>query len=247
MQATLRFLGTGDAFGSGGRFQTCFLLRVDGLACLIDCGASAPLALRRENIRQPDVTHVVVSHLHGDHIGGIPFLLLDAAYADERTSPLTIAGPPGLADTVTRLLDLLYPGSARKVLSRVPHRFLELSPRAETDLNGVRVQAIPVQHGSDIVAFGLRVGVDGSVVAYSGDTEWTPALPELSRDADLFICECVSWDVPVPSHLTHAQLAAHAAEFGARRMVLTHLGPEMLRHSHEARWTCAADGMSVTL
>lgn len=247
MQATLRFLGTGDAFGSGGRFQTCFLLRVAGVTCLIDCGASAPLALRRDGVRQPEVTHIVVSHLHGDHIGGIPFLLLDAAYAEPRTTLLTIAGPPGIGTTVTQLLELLYPGSATKVLSLVPHRFLELSPRQEADLDGVRVTAVPVQHGPELVAFGLRVGVNGTMVAYSGDTEWTPALVEVARDADLFICECFSWEEPIPTHLTHTELAAHAPEIAARRMVLTHLGPEMLRHSHEARWTCAVDGMSVTL
>jgi ribonuclease BN (tRNA processing enzyme) len=247
MRPTVRFLGTGDAFGSGGRFQTCFLLSAGDVACLIDCGASAPLALRREAVRQPDVSHILVTHLHGDHMGGIPFLLLDAAYAEARTEPLVIAGPPGIAETVTGLFDLLYPGTAAKALPSVPHRFVELTPREEVALGDLRVTAIPVQHGTDLVAFGLRVTLNGTTVAYSGDTEWTPALAELARDADLFVCECNSWDRPVPSHLTHAELTRHASEITARRMVLTHMGREMLRHTHEARWTCAADGMSITL
>jgi ribonuclease BN (tRNA processing enzyme) len=247
MRPTVRFLGTGDAFGHGGRFHACLLLRAGEVACLIDCGASAPLALRRESIGQSDVSHILVSHLHGDHIGGIPFLLLDAAYAEARTSPLVIAGPPGIAATITGLLDLLYPGTVARALPRVPHQFVELPAREETALDGLRVTAIPVEHGTDIAAFGLRVTLDGTTVAYSGDTAWTPAIPELARGADLFVCECNGWEESVPSHLTHAELVRHASEITARRMVLTHMGPEMLRHTHEARWTCAADGMSITL
>jgi ribonuclease BN (tRNA processing enzyme) len=247
MRPTVRFLGTGNAFGHGGRFQTCFLLRATGATCLIDCGASAPLALRRDGVRQPEVSHILVSHLHGDHMGGVPFLLLDAAYADARSEALVIAGPPGIGETVTRLLDLLYPGTVAKALHRVPHRFVELAPDREIDLGGLRVRALPVRHGSDLVALGVRVSADGATVAYSGDTEWTPALLDLARDADLFVCECNSWEEPVPAHLTHAELVRHAHEITARRMVLTHLGPDMLAHAHEARWTCVADGMAITL
>ena len=94
-ELTLEFIGCGDAFSSGGRVQTCFLVRGAGAPFLIDCGASAPLALQRREIDLSAIGVVLVSHLHGDHFGGLPFLLLDAAYNRPRSTPLVMAGPPG--------------------------------------------------------------------------------------------------------------------------------------------------------
>lgn len=91
----LRFLGSGDAFGSGGRFQTCLLLdgAGDGLV-LIDCGASSLIAMRRAGVDPSAVGWVLLTHLHGDHFGGLPFLVLDGQFS-RRTRPLVVAGPPG--------------------------------------------------------------------------------------------------------------------------------------------------------
>ena len=91
----LQFLGSGDAFGSGGRFNTCFhLTRAQGGNVLIDCGASSMVAIRKWGVDPNGISTVLVSHLHGDHFGGLPFFLLDAQLISRRTTPLALAGPP---------------------------------------------------------------------------------------------------------------------------------------------------------
>ena len=92
----VQFVGSGDAFGSGGRFQTCIALRARGDLFLVDFGASSLIAMQQLGIDPNDVSKILITHLHGDHFGGLPFLLLHAQHVSKRTAPLTIAGPPGL-------------------------------------------------------------------------------------------------------------------------------------------------------
>jgi ribonuclease BN (tRNA processing enzyme) len=242
---TLEFIGCGDAFASGGRFHTCLLARGSGPPFLIDCGASAPVALQRRGVDPSAICLVIVSHLHGDHVGGLPFLLLDAAYNRPRSEPLVVAGPPGIEAGVLDALDVLYPGTRDAVSARVPVRFVELENSRELAIGGVRVTALGVEHSRETPCLGIRVELDRKVIAYSGDTQWTPALVDLARGADLFVCECTGFQEPVPAHLSHAELAAHASEFGGVRMVLTHLGPHMLAHAADAQWPCADDGLVI--
>ena len=91
----LTIVGSGDAFGSGGRFNTCFLLETSKAKLLVDCGASSLVALKALGIDPNGIDGIVLSHLHGDHFGAIPFLLLDAQFLADRDRPLLIAGPPG--------------------------------------------------------------------------------------------------------------------------------------------------------
>lgn len=247
MSLSLEFLGCGDAFATGGRFHTCQLVRGNAATVLVDCGASAPVALQQRGLPQSAITHVLVTHLHGDHFGGIPFLLLDAAFNHPRATPLIIAGPPSVASRVLDTLDLLYPGVRARVESDVPVRFVELDERVPCDLGQLTVNAFAVRHYSGAPSYALRVSIDGRTIAYSGDTEWTPTLADVARDADLFVCECFGWDASTPSHLDHALLVSHAGELLCRRLVLTHFGPAMLEHQSEARWDCAYDGMVVEL
>ena len=88
----LRFVGCGDAFGSGGRNNTCFHVSGERINFLIDCGASSLPALKRQNVARDEVKLILITHFHGDHFGGLPFLLLDAQFT-RRARPLVIAGP----------------------------------------------------------------------------------------------------------------------------------------------------------
>src|SRR4029434_8411840 len=108
----VRFLGSGDAFGSGGRLQTCILMESGMFSCLIDCGASSLIALKRAAVDPNDIDTILVTHLHGDHFGGIPFLLLDGQFS-RRWRRLLIVAPPGLTDRVIQAMEVLFPGSSR--------------------------------------------------------------------------------------------------------------------------------------
>lgn len=117
MALTVQFVGAGDAFGSGGRFQTCIALRADAGYTLLDRGATSLTALKRQRIDPGTVDAVFLTHLHGDHFGGVPFLVLDGQF-NRRERPLTIIGPPGTTARVPRAMEVFFPGS-----SAAPRRF----------------------------------------------------------------------------------------------------------------------------
>ena len=108
----VRFVGSGDAFGSGGRWQTCIHVSGEGQVLLVDCGATSLTALKAQGLDPNEVGAVAVTHLHGDHFGGLPFLILDGQFSG-RTAPLRVAGPPGTGARLAEALETLFPGSSQ--------------------------------------------------------------------------------------------------------------------------------------
>jgi ribonuclease BN (tRNA processing enzyme) len=242
---TVQFLGTGDAFGSGGRFQTCILVRSQTGAFLIDCGASSLIAMKRFGVDPAEVRAILLTHLHGDHFGGIPYFVLDAQFA-HRTQPLIIAGPPGLKNRIRDAMEVLFPGSAQ-VQQRFAITYAELPLGASTDRGIASVVPYEVRHESGAPAHALRVTSAGKVVAYSGDTEWTDSLLEAGSDADLFICEAYFFEKKVRYHLNYLTLAEHRSQLRCRRLVLTHMSADMLQHLAEIGAEHAEDGNELVI
>ena len=241
----LRFLGSGDAFGSGGRFQTCMHLSGAGGAVLIDCGASSLIAMKRDGVDPGDVDVVLLTHLHGDHFGGVPFLILDAQFS-RRARPLLIAGPPGVRARVEATMEALFPGSTA-VQRKFEVEFIELAERRTARVGSATVTAFPVVHASGAPPYALRVDYGGRIIAYSGDTEWAESLIEAARGADLFVCEAYTFDRQVKFHLDYKTIEAQAERLGARRIILTHMGRDMLAREADARSERAHDGLVVML
>ncbi len=242
---TVQFVGSGDAFGSGGRFQACISVRWDTAHLLLDCGATSLVAMKRLGLAPESVDAVVVTHLHGDHFGGIPFLVLDQQFA-RRERPLLVAGPPGVRQRVLEAMEVLFPGSSR-IDRRFELRFMELVSRTPTAVGSSTVIAYEVDHASGAPAYGLRLDCAGAQIAYSGDTQWTDTLVELAEGADLFICEAYTFDKPIRYHLSFATLAEQRARLGCRRLVLTHPSAELLAHKGELDADLADDGLALTL
>jgi ribonuclease BN (tRNA processing enzyme) len=241
----VRFLGSGDAFGSGGRFQTCIHLESDVRQLLVDCGASSLVAMRRFGVDPLAIDAVILSHLHGDHFGGVPFLLLDAQFK-RRTRPLVVAGPPGVERRVREAMEALFPGSSG-VARRYETRFVELTDRATVDLGPATVTAYEVVHASGAPPFAVRVALDGKAVTYSGDTEWTESLVEAARGADLFVVEAYVVDKPIKYHLDLATLRRHRARLDCRRLVVTHMSDDVLGRLAEVGLETASDGLELDL
>jgi ribonuclease BN (tRNA processing enzyme) len=245
-QVSVRVLGCGDAFGSGGRFQTCFMVSSEGGCCLIDCGATTMVAMRRFGVEPGSIDTVFISHLHGDHFAGLPFLLLQQQFVGRRERPLTIAGPPGTRLRLLAALDVMFPGSAGMEWS-FALRFAELIAGRTEQLGPFAITPFPVVHPSGAPSFAFRLVVAGRVLAYSGDTEWTDTLIEAGRDADLLISECYSFDATPKFHLDYKTLQSRIRKLEPKRILLTHMSEEMLAKLDEVTIDAAEDGQLLEL
>jgi ribonuclease BN (tRNA processing enzyme) len=241
---TVTFAGSGDAFGSGGRYQACIHLRAaDRPPVLLDCGATSLSALKTLRLDPAEISTVFISHLHGDHFGGLPFLILDGQFAG-RVGPLTVAGPPGTAARLHQAMEVMFPGSAG-VDRRFRVEVVELTPGEPATVAGVTVGSWEVAHPSGAPSLALRLGIGGVSIAYTGDTAWTDALTEAAAGADLLIAEAYYFDKAVPHHLRHADLAEHRGELTSRRIVLTHLSADMLARQGDLGFEAAYDGLTI--
>jgi ribonuclease BN (tRNA processing enzyme) len=239
----LRFLGCGDAFAAGGRFQTSFHLDGGEEPLLIDCGATTLVALKRERIDPASIGWIALSHLHGDHFGGLPWLILDGQFA-KRSRPLVIAGPTGTEERFSQMFEALYPG-ASDAERPFDVSVVELTEREPYELGPALITTFGVLHTPRTEPHALRLEYGGKVIVYSGDTEWTDTLLEAADGADLFVCECQEYARQVPGHLDYQTLEEKRGQLRCRQLVLTHLGPEMLARANELGAEAAEDGMVI--
>jgi ribonuclease BN (tRNA processing enzyme) len=241
----LQFVGSGDAFGSGGRFHTCFHAVGGETNFLIDCGASSLIAMKRLGIDRNAIDLILLTHFHADHCGGVPFFMLDAQLVARRTRPLTIAGPPPLKAWFPQLMDTAFAGSSRSAKT-FDMTLVELAPDTGWRFNSIEIRPAPVRHGEPATScYGYRIALDGKVLAYSGDTEWTDSLIALGRDADLFVSEACVYDKPVPMHLSYRQLVEKLPLIRPKRLIITHMGEDMLGRRAAIAHETAADGLTV--
>jgi ribonuclease BN (tRNA processing enzyme) len=211
---------------------------------LIDCGASSLVALRARGLDPNLIDGVILSHLHGDHVGGLPFLLIEAQHLSRRRRPILVAGPPGTRARLDAALEVLFPGSAATKW-RFSWEVVEIEPGNAHDLLGHRVVAAEVLHPSGAPSTAVRLSDGNVTLAYSGDTEWTDALLPIADGADLFIVECSGYAGRIPYHLTWEILKSRLPDLRARRIMITHMNPEVFAHLDEIKAAgvlVAADG-----
>lgn len=239
-------LGSGDAFGSGGRKFSAFVLSSGGNHVLLDCGPSALPALKAAGMNPSDLRVILISHCHGDHFGGLPYFFIDYQFVSERREPLLIVGPTGIRSRCEDLVLATYPDILKGHRWRFQVEYRELEPGDSLLEGDLHVRAFRMEHGS-VPARGYRVGWKGAVVGYTGDTKWTDQIAELSKGCDLLLCECFFFDQDHHSHVRYADLLEHRHELTAKRMVLFHPGPEMLARLAEVEIQVATDGMVMDI
>ena len=242
----VRFLGSGDAFGSGGRLQTCIHVESSSRRFLIDCGASSMVGMRANGVEPDAIDAVILTHFHGDHCAGVAFLLLHAALVSRRTRPLVITGPIGTERHVNRLLEVLFPGSA-PLKPRFQLDYVELEHRLAAEFCGIAVTSWPALHVPETMPSIVRVTHAGRSLVYTGDTGWTEDIVEACDGADLLIAECYLDQTPTRTHLTHGLLKANLQRLNVAAMVLTHASDEILgKHELDDLDTALAfDGMTI--
>ncbi|NVN99494.1 MAG: MBL fold metallo-hydrolase [Geobacteraceae bacterium] len=243
----LQFVGSGDAFGHGNRFNTCFYLSTSGGGSLIDCGATSLIALKKQEIDPRSIETILITHFHADHFGGIPFLMLDAQFS-KREAPLTIVGPPGLKDAFIAVMETAFPGSS-SVRQKFSLNILELAPRELLAIGRLQLIPYPVNHGSPdgLNFYAYRISAENRVVTYTGDTEWTDELIEAGRDADLLIAEAYFFEKKIRGHLDLATLIEHLGLIQPKRLILTHMGRDMLERLPNLSFETAYDGKVVEI
>lgn len=245
----LTIIGSSDAFGSGGKLQTCFHVASDSGQFLIDCGATSLIGLERQGIDPNGISTIFISHLHGDHFAGLVWWLIHAVHLVKRTNPLTVVGPAGIEERFGAAAEALFPGSTA-VERRFDLIFRTYQDFVPLEAGGALVTPFVVSHPSGATSYALRFEVDGKIVSFSGDTEWVETLIGAAEGADLFICECFAFESAARYHLNWRTIEANLERLGAKAVLLTHLGPEALANRGSIRHpavSIAEDGLQLEI
>lgn len=144
-------LGTGGMMPLPYRWLTALMIRFNGSQLLIDCGEGTQIAMKEKGWSFKPIDVICFTHYHGDHISGLPGLLLTMGNAD-RTEPLTLIGPKGLERVVNSL---------RVIAPELPFelKFIEITePEQSFELNGYRLTAFRVRH--NVICYGYTIKID---------------------------------------------------------------------------------------
>ena len=214
----LFILGSGNAFAKG-RYWSSFLLNG---RYLFDASPVVAPHLKMAGISPNAIDTIFISHFHADHFFGLPFLLLDYALGDPRSTDLTIVGPPGIEERLGTLTDAGFPNLLEKADYRLT--FIEAEDRLEGETAGLKFVARSVSHVESLEAFGYRVETGGRTLAYSGDTMICDAVVELADGADVFVVECSCWDDDCGPHMSPDDVRELRRRLGPKpQFLLTHL------------------------
>lgn len=241
----LTVLGCGDAFGNGGRNNTSFLLSESNEKVLLDCGASTLIRLKHEGVDLEEISTIIISHFHGDHYGGIPFILISSMFEQPRKNPLTIIGPKGIEERVYELQEAMYSGSSEK-FSSLDLSFLEYEQGKTLEIGDKVIKAWEVEHSPPSNPHGIRLEWQGKKIAFSGDTSWSDHLISLVDGTDLFICECNFLDKISYGHLCYEEIIEKKNMFNTKQLWLTHMADEVIE-SKDMKLNRLSDGLKITI
>jgi ribonuclease BN (tRNA processing enzyme) len=226
MQLTV--IGSGTAAPERDRVCSGFLLETHGVRALLDCGGGVVHNMARLAVAWGTLTHLVLTHFHNDHIGDVPLLFFAWKHGmrPARSEPLTVIGPRGTKKLIERMARLFgdhldEPG--------FPVTYEEMKPGEELRLDDVvRVRAARSRHTDTSLAY--RFEVDGRSFCYTGDTGFSQDLAIFAQATDALLIECaVPDDEEMETHLTPSQVAAMARIALPKRLLVTHVYPQLDR------------------
>jgi ribonuclease BN (tRNA processing enzyme) len=245
----LTFVGSGDAVGSGARNQTCLHLRSEEAVFLIDCGPPSLVGLKQLGLPTNQLDGLLITHNHGDHFGGVPFLLLDQQ-EQKRKRPFWIMGAEHVLESVRQWNKLAYASLFDNLSFELRYITIESEPKSIPG-TGIMVYPFAMNHQKQL-CLGYQIHLpEEKIVAYTGDTAWTDNLELLARDTDLFICECSYFAPPEDNikHLSYSELKEKRERIKTRHLILTHMSADMLQRvaNGQVEFDTAYDGLTVDL
>lgn len=219
---SILFLGTSDAYHSGGRASTSYVIEKGSDRILVDCGPTTPYRLRQEGLNPWDLRTLLLTHFHGDHTFGLPFLLLHGMGKPRAAA----AGPDGLQETISSHMGLAYGGIAKRFAGTWEPTVQTIAPGAPAAPlagSGATVEAVSLPHRAESLGYRLR-WPDGTVVAITGDTGWTDDLLTLARGATALIAECTTLQRGFPVHVSWEEWKPRLPEIEAETIFFVHRG-----------------------
>jgi ribonuclease BN (tRNA processing enzyme) len=239
-------LGSGNAFSDGGRNHSAYLIKSPRGSLLLDCGPTTLASMKRHNLSTEPINQVLISHLHGDHTAGLPFFFLEYIHIEPRSRPLVIAGPKGTEENIRSLYQAMYPDACDEPL---PYHlvFFEAIPSYPLWFGDIEILPFQAPHQKQPISLGFVLRVDGRKIVYTGDSGWTEDFVKYTQGADLFICECSFFETRLSTHLDYPQIMENLSRIKAKRIVLTHLGQEVLSRRNEIELELASDGQTIIL
>ena len=247
----IQLLGTGTAFHTDGRGSQSILIRGDdGPPFLVDLGPTAPAALARFGVATAPLERLFVTHLHGDHTAGWPFLALNLGFLDRRERPFHLVGPDGVRDCLEGLMQLCYQDIVEDGKLGFEMRYQELAVQPATKLESgpVRFDVVPMEHHPTSIGYRFHLG--RRTVAVSGDTRWCAGLEELAAGSDLLILECTGIGRQPAPHVSLEELREKGDRLGGCDIVLIHLTDAVatdLAADPLPRVTAGYDGLTLPL
>lgn len=228
--------------------HTCMEIRHNQSHFLVDCGAGSFSALMREQETLPGLDGMLLTHFHGDHMGGISYILMYYLFVRRLEKPFEIWTPKGGKGVIKNLSESLYPGLGLNLVSQENLSFHEFEDLPNFEAFGVQIKPEKVIHAPNSRPHGFRIDLGAHTLAFSGDTEWTDNLIELSAESDLFVCECNNDKTQKPGHIHHDLLVEKATFLSSKKVILNHLGPDMLlKDSKDSPFEFSYDGLKIDL
>lgn len=217
----LRFIGTGNAFAPGGSCWNGFVL--EG-RYLFEAPPQALQSLNAMGVDANDLDAVILSHHHGDHFLGLPFLFLQWK-ALNRTRPVRIIGPENTRKLAVEIGEHVYPWLFE---TDFEVEWEEVTHGRRSTVGALSLTSIGVKHDRRLSgSLGFEIGLAGRRIGYTGDSAMCDAVLDLARGSQVLISECASVDEDIPTHMNlrdDIPLVREAMQSDAR-LILTHLGP----------------------
>lgn len=229
MSHTLTVLGAGAALNSAFE-KSCVVL---DRQIMIDAGSDPVPKMSRLGLHHEEISHLLLTHLHGDHFFGAAFLIAEGMISDNPNLSLLVIGPQGVKEAIVNLLRLAYPVTSPEVmLEKRGVRFEEVSPGELVLCGSWHISCLRQSHGRmEALAFRLRNADSQAVIGFTGDgCPPGETVDELAQCTDLVI-NTPTVSSPIPAHGT---LDWYVERFPKTRLICIHRTFEAVPYSRIA-------------